>query len=336
MSKPLLNFEYPPPKTWRNHLSKALRDYKSRQYKKRTDQLVKTIVDQGVCVFGPFIGELGHLLAHNLPLVTWLKAQGVKVHFVGFEKFEAFLYDSTGEPLYEQFYPLRDFGGETSIKSNFAEEFPADVAEEWNRLKSSFAEKGWPTWYLEDETEYWYEYRKWLYKSDFFQVSDLSQVYGKREPGKKVCSVFVRFRPPDNPVKLAANGPLWDYEKLVEALLDVYDEINLVGSPHQSIDSFSIKDERVKWRVSHNNREILQLIGSSDMMITPHSGAMYLSAYFTAGLTVIYHGIRDYSEIADVHSTLAYLHKLNPNINTIFAFSNTDIKDKLIRFHETT
>ena len=151
IEEPLLNFEYPRPGSIRNYLSFLRRGVVDNWYNWSADWKIRQIVKKGECAFGPFIGELGHLLAHNLPLVAWLAEQGVKIHFVGFQKFEPFLYNQFKEPLYEEFYALRDFSHQMRISANFVADLPEDVRATWNNYKSLFLKKGMPKWYLEDD-----------------------------------------------------------------------------------------------------------------------------------------------------------------------------------------
>lgn len=110
------------------------------------------------CYYGPFKGEFGHLLGHNLPFLSYLHSKGVKIHFCGMELYKPFLVDEQGKSIVEEYIGLRDFFKETKLDSNKAEE-PEDV----KSITQQFIKKAkWsllPYWNINDETFYWYTFR---------------------------------------------------------------------------------------------------------------------------------------------------------------------------------
>lgn len=70
------------------------------------------------CYYGPFKGEFGHFLLHNLPYLTYLHKHGVKINYCGMTLHEAFLHDETGASIINKWYPLRDFFAEVKPRAN--------------------------------------------------------------------------------------------------------------------------------------------------------------------------------------------------------------------------
>ncbi|MCZ8283871.1 MAG: hypothetical protein O9353_00310 [Bacteroidia bacterium] len=72
----------------------------------------KKALQEKECYYGPFKGEFGHFLLHNLPFLSHLHQQGVRIHYCGMELHKAFLVDERGNSIIHQYYPLRDFFAE--------------------------------------------------------------------------------------------------------------------------------------------------------------------------------------------------------------------------------
>ena len=73
------------------------------------------------CYYGPFTGEFGHLLGHNLPFISYLYSKGVKVDFCGMDIYKPFFVD---EML---FFPLSIFTKFFVLKENTASNFVVPV-----------------------------------------------------------------------------------------------------------------------------------------------------------------------------------------------------------------
>src|ERR1700759_2266664 len=65
-------------------VSKAYKDINS---------FYKKALEEKECYYGPFKGEFGHFLLHNLPFLSCLHQQGVKINYCGMELHKAFLVD---------------------------------------------------------------------------------------------------------------------------------------------------------------------------------------------------------------------------------------------------
>ena len=78
------------------------------------------------CWYGPFTGEFGHLLGHNLPFVAHLYSKGVKINFCGLEIHKPFFVDEKGQPVVSKYISIRDFFSEAAPDCNTADA-PADV-----------------------------------------------------------------------------------------------------------------------------------------------------------------------------------------------------------------
>src|SRR4051812_6344307 len=60
------------------------------------DRFYKAALREKECYYGPFKGEFGHFLLHNLPFLSHLYNQGVKIHYCGMDLHRPFLVDDKG------------------------------------------------------------------------------------------------------------------------------------------------------------------------------------------------------------------------------------------------
>src|SRR5260221_4534409 len=132
------------------------------------------------CYFGPYTGEFGHLLAHNLPFVAYLYSKGVKVEFCGMDIHRPFFVDQNGKEIVSSYLPLRDFFGESVPDCNKAVE-PKDVAQ----ITKVFVEKAkrsvYPYWNNSNSEYYFHSFRWWLLKKAYMTTFDLSKIYKTKD-----------------------------------------------------------------------------------------------------------------------------------------------------------
>jgi len=234
------------------------------------------------CYYGPFKGEFGHLLAHNLPFIAYLHSKGVKIRYCGIELHKPFFIDEKGEPLVSEYTALDDFFMEAQPDSNKVDE-PARIRkvtlEFIRKAKRSFL----PFWNMNDETFYWYTFRWWTVKHSFMKTNDLS----KSRTSRKESSVVI-FPRKKGPATHVNNGEAWDYKELAEAVSPYFDKVYVIGHPAFSseFDSFG----KIEVCIAPDNKMILEKCCKSSLIITPHSGTVYLGEYTDCPVLIIYKG----------------------------------------------
>src|SRR5215212_5636387 len=128
------------------------RIYNNTKWTLRANLLLYKTLAKKECYFGPFTGEFGHLLGHNLPFISYLYSKGVKVHFCGMEIHRPFFVDEKGSQIVETYLPVRDFFDQSLPNCNTAEG-PEDI----NSITARFIDKaknsGLPYW---DNSEFNY------------------------------------------------------------------------------------------------------------------------------------------------------------------------------------
>ena len=72
------------------------------------------------CYYGPFLGEFGHLLGHNLPFISYLHSKGIKVNFCGLEMHKPFFYLNNKEMVTHSYIGVRDFFNQSLPDCNSA------------------------------------------------------------------------------------------------------------------------------------------------------------------------------------------------------------------------
>jgi hypothetical protein len=258
---------------------------------------VKMIATMGMrrCSLGPFDGELGHLLGHVLPFATYLKSRHVDVSFCGLKIYEPFFKDSSGASLVSHYTPLRESFNSSQPSSQSQTAAPPDVTAVKNdfirRSSRSFA----PFWNLTDVNYYFYRSRWWILKKGYMKSTDLTPVYGTTP--ENACVIFTR-RKASNRMN---HGDDWNYNDVIDRLASHFSTIYVAGHPDLS-QSVSQRPN-VKSCVTADNQTILRACCNSRLIVTPHSGAVYLGPYSNTPVMIIYQrdGSRD---IANFEPTL--------------------------------
>ncbi len=266
-----------------------------------------------VCYYGPFKGEFGHFLLHNLPYLTFLYKNGVEIHYCGMQLHEPFLQDENGKSMIAKWYPLRDFFSEVKPRANEATA-PPDVETEIESFRKLALASGKPFLDLSDNDRYWFVFRNWQLNGR--QASfDYCKVYNvKRE---NAVTLFPRKKGGDYTLN---NGGNWDYQELAEALSPYFDTVYITGHPSMSAE---IKETgNIRLRLSANNRDVIECCAASRLIISQHSGAVHMGAYTKSDVLVIFNGKPPVKGLQD---TLRFRENIAGNGQLNFAFSLEEI-----------
>jgi hypothetical protein len=253
-----------------------------RNYRKADARLKETLRTKE-CWYGPFKGEFGHFLAHNLPFLAWLHRNGVKIHYCGMEIHKPFFVDENGNSIIHDFYPLRDFFAEVSPACNRTV-VPADVQTEIESWKVKARATGLPFFEIDDEYYYWFIHRGWLLKGPYTKGYRLDKVYGKGKRENSVC-IFPRTK---GAAVSKNNGGPWDYPALADLLSPFFEKVYICGHPSQvlAIESHG----NVELCVTADNARILEKCSQSRLIITQHSGVNNIGEYTDTQVLIIYNG----------------------------------------------
>ncbi len=278
------------------------------------------------CYYGPFKGEFGHFLGHNLPFLSYLYSRGVKIYYCGMDLHAPFLVNNEGKSIIYKYYPLRDFFAEVSPISNSTIP-PIDVQKTISEFHE-IAEKSFliPYWNLDDDFYYWYIHRNWIMKKPYFKVYTLANVYGK---GKQKTAVIFPRKKGNN--YSANNGYAWDYMEIAKAISPYFEKIYITG--HPSLSNELISEGNIEVCLSKDNRVILEKCAISELIISQHSGVNYLSEYMDCKILLIFKGelpIKGMPDTVRFRKALGKKHELD------FAFSMEEIVDYAKNFNFNT
>jgi hypothetical protein len=246
------------------------------------DKFYEKALLEKACYFGPFVGEFGHFLLHNLLFVMHLHQMGVAIHYCGMSLHTPFLLDSTGQSLISEAHLLRDFFGEVKPVSNETIP-PADVVAEVDRFRRKAKASGLPFLDISDKELYWYAFRNWQLRGKQHLYS-LKPVYASGG-ARKNCVIFPRKKGGEF---TANNGGPWDYMELARAVSPYFDEVILTG--HPSLSAEVVEEGNIKLGISANNADTLRYCANAELIITQHSGAVHLGAYTETQVLVIFNG----------------------------------------------
>jgi hypothetical protein len=281
---------------------------------READRKLKETLQKKECWYGPFKGEFGHFLAHNLPFLMYLHSKGVKIHYCGMELHNPFMVDENGNSIVVSFYPLRDFFPEIAPSGNSIEP-PADVRQEINKFEAQAAT---PFWNIGDNFFYWFILRNWLLKGPYMKAYSLDKVYGK---GGKTKSAVIF------PRKIGAatsdnNGGPWDYLAIARAISPYFEKIYITGHPSMSADYKS--EGNIEVCLSSDNRVILEECAVSQLIITQHSGANNIGEYTNNKVLIIFNGK---PPIGSLHNTLRFRPYIGTRHELDYAFTLQEIVD---------
>ncbi len=285
-----------------------------RGYATANAKLRKTLQTKE-CYYGPFKGEFGHFLAHNLPFLSYLHSKGVKIHYCGVELHKPFLVDEQGNSIISKFYPLRDFFGEVPLHSNETIP-PVDVQQEINKfVKITEQNPAIPFWNIGDTFYYWFIHRNWMLNGPYMKTYNLEKVYSK---GKERSAVIF-------PRKIGAetsdnNGGPWDYMAIARAISPYFNKVYITGHPSLSAE---LKSEgNIEVLLSKDNKVVLEACAKSQLLITQHSGVNNLGEYTNNQVLIIYNG---QPPIGSLQNTLRFRPYIGTKHGLDYAFTKQEI-----------
>ncbi len=268
------------------------------------------------CYYGPFKGEIGHLLSHSVPFLSYLHSKGVKIHYCGMEIFKPFLVDEKGNLIVTTYYPLRDFFGEVPPRSNKAIP-PADVQQEIEKFKQEAKKKIFiPFWNIDNDFFWFSVHRKWLLKGPYMKTYNLEKVYGnKKEKSVVLCTRKTKTTDFD-----ANLGTPWNYKEIAQAIKPYFTKIYLVGHPSMSDEIEA--DGSIESCITNDNKIILEKCARSQLIITPRSGINFIGEYTNTKVLIIFNGK---GPIKDMDTTLLFRKHVGNKYPLEFAYSTEEI-----------
>lgn len=242
----------------------------------------KKALKEKECYYGPFKGEFGHFLLHNLPFLSHLHQRGVKIHYCGMELHKAFLVDESGKSIIHQYYPLRDFFAEVPPGSN-ATVPPADVQEKIEEFRSIARSSGKAFLDIGDHNMYWFVFRNWQLKKGRQHVYHIENVY--KTAKEKSCVIFPRKK--GNAVTSNNGGP-WDYLSIARLVSPYFDKVYITGHPSMSAELSS--EGNIEVCLSTDNKVVIEKCSNASLIITQHSGAVHIGCYTQTDVLLIFNG----------------------------------------------
>ena len=274
------------------------------------------------CYYGPFKGEFGHFLAHNLPFLSYLHSKGVKIQYCGMELHKPFLVDETGESIIEKYYPLRDFFGEVIANANETIP-PADVQKEIDKfITITKQHPSTPFWNIGDNFYYWFIQRNWLLSGPYMKTYNLEKAYGKDK--EKAAVIFPRKK---GAAFTENNGGPWDYMDIAKSISPYFDKVYITGHPSLSTELQS--EGNIEVCLSKDNTVILEKCAKSQLIITQHSGVNNIGEYTNNQVLIIYNGE---PPIGSLQNTLRFRPYIGTKYDLNYAFSIPEIAEYVKNF----
>lgn len=250
------------------------------------------------CSYGPFTGEFGHLLGHNLPFLTYLHSKGVKVKFCGMDIYRPFFIDENNKEIVTEYLELPDFFDVSEPDCNSANE-PEKIEQITKQFISNSKISSLPFWDNSNQDYYFYFFRQWVLKKKYYEIYDLSKVYKTLNENsvvifpKKLNNVAGRSEK-----EIQNQGEVWDYLEIAKTVAKHVSKVYVIGHPVFSKVEFESFDN-VEVCFTTDNKFILEKCCNSKLIICIHSGTVYLGAYANTQVLIIYKGGREIGEIED-------------------------------------
>ena len=283
------------------------------------------------CYFGPLTGEFGHLLGHNLPFLAYLYSKGVKIEFCGMEIHRPFFVDENGNEIVNSFLELRDFFEEFPPTCNTSVGQPADVEKITAQFIKTAKESGYPYWDNSDRHIYFYYFRWWLLKRKLIKVYNLSTIY--KTANEHSVVIFPRKWNPNFPEKVddqrRNNGLNWNYYDMAKLASTYFDKVYVLGHPVFSGVSFDSFDN-VEVIPTKDNKVILEKCANAKLIVSQHSGTVYLGEYTRTPVLIVYKGG---TEIGDIGMTTKFKNGLGRTHDFRFAFSMEEVEQQFRSLH---
>ncbi len=272
------------------------------------------------CYYGPFKGEFGHFLLHNLPFLVHLHQCGVRIHYCGMDLHKPFLFDAEGRSIIDTWYPLRDFFTEVKPLTNETAP-PIDVQAEIDSFKSIALSSGKPFLDISDTELYWFVFRNWQLEGRQ-GIYDLSQVYASAKTNS--CVIFPRKK---GGTVSPNNGSAWDYMAVARSLSPFFEKVYLVGHPSLSAEVYS--EGNIELKISAENTTTMKYCSEARLIVTQHSGAVHIGAYAKTPVLIIFNGSPPIKGLIDTIRFRANLTEQPLN----YAFDLNEIKNFAARLH---
>ena len=267
------------------------------------------------CYYGPFKGEFGNFLGHNLPFLAYLHSKGVKIYYCGMLLHKPFLVDENGKNIVEWICVLRDFFLEVSPSQNDTVP-PPDVQKQINDFEHQAKKSIYPYFNIGDPYYYWFIHRSWMLKG-FMKTIDYSKVYKT-----KVENSIVIFPRSKGAKSTPNNGEAWDWEEVAMAVSPYFDKVYILG--HPAFSSPLVSQDNIEVVITDNNAKILEKCCNSKLIITQHSGTCYLGEYTNCQVLIIFKGKLP---IVGINDSIIFKEFLGKKFPFAFAFSLDKIKD---------
>lgn len=265
------------------------------------------------CYYGPFKGEFGHFLLHNLPFLSHLHRRGVRIHYCGMELHKAFLVDEKGDSIIYRYYPLRDFFAEVPSSSNRTVP-PADVGEKIEAFRNIARSSGKAYLDIGDHNMYWFVFRNWQLKKGRQHIYNIENVY--KTAREKSCVIFPRKK--GNAVTPNNGGP-WDYLAIARLVSPYFDKVYITGHPSMSAELSS--EGNIEVCLSTDNKVVIEKCCNASLIITQHSGAVHIGCYTNTEVLLIFNGKPPIKGLID---TLRFRKNLSPR-KLQYAFHENEI-----------
>ncbi|MCC6370103.1 MAG: hypothetical protein IT236_03755 [Bacteroidia bacterium] len=237
------------------------------------------------------------------------------------ELHKPFLLDENGNSIVAEFRVLRDFFAEVSPNGN-STVVPQDVAVEINKFKQEAEASNLPFWNIGDEYYYWFIHRNWLLNNHTYSYH-LDKVYQTNIENS--CVIFPRSKGAKTSHN---NGGEWDYPEIIEAVCPYFDKVYVCGHPSQVL-NINSENPKVVFAVSTDNSVMLQKVSNSRLIISQHSGIVYVGEYTGTDILLIYKGGNKIQDIGSFNNTLRFKKQFEGRSKIHFAFSEAEIIDKI-------
>lgn len=274
------------------------------------------------CYYGPFKGEFGHFLLHNLPFLSHLHQQGVKIHYCGMALHRPFLVDDKGNPIVHTYHALRDFFAEVPSSSNETIP-PADVQAEIDRFHERALQSGKAYLNIADKNMYWYVFRNWQLKKGRQHAYSIENVY--KTADERSCVIFPRKK--GNVAVTPNNGGPWDYLALARLVSPFFDKVYITGHPAMSAELAS--EGNIEVCLSTDNRVVIEKCCNASLIISQHSGAVHIGSYTNSRVLLIFNGPLPIKGLID---TLRFRANL-PGSPLSYAFSPAQVTDQVKKIY---
>jgi len=265
------------------------------------------------CYYGPFKGEFGNFLGHNLPFLTYLYSRGVKIHYCGMLLHKPFLIDETGTSIIHRYYGLRDFFREVSPSQNDTVP-PPDVQQEIEKFEAQARRSFFPYFNVGNPYYYWFIHRTWMLKG-FMKTTD----FEKTVHSKKENSVVI-FPRSKGAKSTPNNGESWDWDEIVKVVKPCFEKVYVLGHPAFSAPVKSY--DNVEVIITDDNSRIIEKCCNSKLIITQHSGTCYLGEYTNTQVLIIFKGKLP---ILGINDSIIFKEFIGTKYPFAFAFSLDEI-----------